>query len=150
MKVVQSKRKIQGIISLLTIVSDWFRSPLITSVIITLLVLGLPCVIDLQTTVELLSAGRQQLNVCPHSMTPVSTQINDWNVWWQHGERDIQVWLPSYADWSQEIFSTSVICFFKTKSSSGQVKCDITSLKMTNSIYIQMKCIILHLLKRGT
>lgn len=69
-------RKIQGIISLLTVVSDRFRSPLITSVIVTFLVLGLPGVIDLQTAVELLSAGRQQLNVCPHNMTPVSTQIN--------------------------------------------------------------------------
>lgn len=57
---------------LLTVISDRFGSPLITSVIITFLVLGFPGVINLQTTVELLSAGSQQLNVCPRNQTPLS------------------------------------------------------------------------------
>jgi len=60
---------------LLTIVSDRFRSPLIAPVIITLLVLGLPRVIDLQATVKLLSASCQQLNVCPHNTEAVSGYV---------------------------------------------------------------------------
>lgn len=47
-----------------TIISDRFWSPLIASVVGALLVLGLPRVVDLEATVELLSAGRQQLDVC--------------------------------------------------------------------------------------
>ena len=46
-----------------TVVSDRLRSPLLRSVIGAFLVLGLPCVVDLQTAVELLSAGRQQVDV---------------------------------------------------------------------------------------
>lgn len=47
-----------------TIIGDRFWSTLITSVVIAFLVLGLPRVVDLEAAVELLSAGRQQLDVC--------------------------------------------------------------------------------------
>ncbi len=92
----------------LTVVSNWFRSSQITSIIGTLLVLGLPRVIDLQTTVELFSAGRQQLNVCAKHNTTVSTQVNETK------QRRIATW------WNTEIDIKHLT-----------IKCDIKRLKWT-------------------
>ena len=48
----------------LTVVGDGLGGSLVGSVRVAFLVLGLPGVVDLQTPVELLPAGGQQLDVC--------------------------------------------------------------------------------------
>lgn len=60
-----------------TIIGDRFRSPLIASVIVALPVLGLPRVVDLEAPVELLSAGRQQLDVCEDTNDHISKHFSD-------------------------------------------------------------------------
>lgn len=56
-----------------TVVGDTFGRSLLR-VRVPLLVLGLPGVVNLQPAVELLSAGRQQLDVCPRNVTVVRAQ----------------------------------------------------------------------------
>lgn len=69
-----TRKSDDAVIEPLTVFGDGFGGPLIASVVVAFLVLGLPRVVDLQAAVELLSAGRQQLNVCLQK-TPVRTQV---------------------------------------------------------------------------
>lgn len=69
-----TRKSDDAVIEPLTVFGDGFGGPLIASVVVAFLVLGLPRVVDLQAAVELLSAGRQQLNVCSQK-TPVRTQV---------------------------------------------------------------------------